>query len=225
MIRVTGFVHLDPAAAPATRDELLAAIRGAGAELNALSFSAAPTEDRSHRAGQLMVLAAFADLDAYRRARDSPYLADVVRPLLETHAAHVEIVRYEQGPVVVAEPHISGIQRTLLIHVDPAADPAAVAEFTHQLASMGCYIDAIRNYSLSRVDEVWGGTGRPWTHVWEQEFRTLDGLTGPYLTHAHHWAVVDTWFDPQAPNHIVDTTLVHAMCVLERSILALGGPE
>jgi hypothetical protein len=56
----------------------------------------------------------------------------------------------------------------------------------------------------------------------EQEFETLEGLTGDYMQHAYHWSWVDTWFDPQAPNRIVDTTLVHAMCDLDRSLLALA---
>ena len=208
MIRLTGFLHVERA----HRDELVAAVRAAGAAVDALHLEIAPTEAPAHRAGQVMVLGAFADVDSCEQARAA--LADVF-----ARADHVELVRYEQGPVLLQEPDISGIQRTLLLHVDPNADPAEVAEFEYQLASMGRYIDTIRNSSLSLVDEVWGCTGQRWTHVWEQEFRTLDGLTGPYMQHAHHWAVVDTWFDPQAPNHIVDTALVHAMCALDRSFL------
>ena len=65
--------------------------------------------------------------------------------------------------------------------------------------------------------------GPEYTHVWEQEFATLDGLTGPYMQHAYHWSVIDPWFDVQAPVHIVDPELIHSSCGLRRSILALDG--
>ena len=82
------------------------------------------------------------------------------------------------------------------------------------------YIDAIRNSSLSRVEEVHQPTGPEWTHVWEQEFATLDGLTGPYMMHGYHWSFIDTWFDRQSPRHIVDPVLIHSACALRHSILA-----
>lgn len=197
MIRVTAFVHHDRAV------DVREALRRVGAE------QVAPTEAPSHRAGQTMALGVFDDIGAARS------FAEAVQGVGD----HVEVVRYAQGPVRVQSPAITGIQRTLLLHVLDGSDPGEVARFEQQLADMGRYIDTIRNSSLSGVDEVWGGTGRPWTHVWEQEFASLDGLTGPYMQHAYHWGVVDTWFDPQAPNHLVDTTIVHAMCTLERSIL------
>jgi hypothetical protein len=219
VIRVTGFVH----AAPEIVDELARAIRSAGDGLDLAALQVSPTKPVAHRAGQLMVLAVLPDLDAARRALEHPVVTDLVRPLLDDRASHVEVVCYEQGPVDLQEPDLTGgIQRTLLLHVDASASPEQVAAFEHQLRSMPRYIDAIRNSSLSAVREVWGGTGKPWTHVWEQEFETLEGLTGDYMQHAYHWSWVDTWFDPQAPNRIVDTTLVHAMCDLDRSLLALA---
>ncbi|HEY8216422.1 MAG TPA: Dabb family protein [Acidimicrobiia bacterium] len=219
MIRVSGFVHLEPDAL----DEVTAALRVAAAELDdLLAFQVSPTKAVAHRAGQLMVLAAFTDRDATERARSHPAVTGVLEPLLDERASHVEIVRYEQGPADLRQPDLTrGIQRTLLFHIDPGVERASVATFERDLRSMPQYIDAIRNSSLSTLGDTWGGTGKPWTHVWEQEFATLEGLTGPYMHHGYHWSWIDTWFDPQAPNHIVDTTLVHAMCDLDRSILAL----
>ncbi|GMU79850.1 MAG: stress responsive protein [Acidimicrobiia bacterium] len=204
MIRVTAFVHHDAARG----DDVLAAVRRAGAE------QAAPTEAAAHRAGQTMAFGVFAHVDEARS------FAGAVQSSVTGLASHVEVVRYAQGPVRVRRPELAGIQRTLLLHVGEGADAAEVATFERHLADMGRYVAAIRNSSLSRVDEVRGATGPPWTHVWEQEFDTLEDLTGPYMDHAQHFGFVDTWFDPQAPNHIVDTTLVHGMCRLERSILA-----
>jgi hypothetical protein len=111
------------------------------------------------------------------------------------------------------------------VHIDPAASPAAVRAFERDTSAMTRYIPAIRNSSLSRVQEVHNPLGPVWTHVWEQEFTALADLTGPYMQHAYHWALVDTWFDPQAPNRIVDSTLIHAACALRRSILALATKE
>ena len=204
MIRVTAFVHHDTARA----DDVLTAVRETGAE------QAAPTEASAHRAGQTMAFAVFDDVDAARS------FASALHGSVAHLASHIETVRYTQGPVRMQEPEITGIQRTLLLHVRDGSDTVEVAAFERQLADMGRYVAAIRNSSLSRVDEVWGATGPRWTHVWEQEFRTLADLTGPYMNHGHHFGLVDTWFDPQSPNQIVDTTLVHAMCSLERSILA-----
>jgi hypothetical protein len=168
-----------------------------------------------------MLLAAFRHAGAYDSARRHPYVQTVLRPQLERDAQHVEWVRYTQGPVVVRDPELAhGVHRTLLLHIDPSLDPATVRAFERDLAGMTEYIDAIRNSSLSHVDEVHHPLGPPWTHVWEQEFAALDGLTGPYMQHAYHWALVDTWFDPQAPNHIVNATLIHSACSLRQSILA-----
>jgi hypothetical protein len=218
MIRVTAFVHLEPDAL----DEVASAIAAAREQLDVLTLEVAATKPVAHRAGQLMLLAAFGDGEAYEKSAAHPYVTDVVRPLLDARASHVEVVRYTLGERLVREPALThGIQRTLLFHVDADADPAEVAHFERALAAMPRYIDAIRNSALSRVDQVWGCTGKQWTHVWEQEFESLDGLTVDYMNHPYHWSSVDTWFDPQAPNHIVDVALVHAMCDLERSILAL----
>jgi hypothetical protein len=226
MIRVTGFVHAR-AADPTGLDRLAAVLAQGAQELDVVALHVSPTASVSRGAGELMVLAAFADMASCLAAARAPYVSDVVRPALTELADHVEVVRYEQGPVDLREPGLRGaIQRTLLLHVDPAAGPDAVADFERALVAMPCYIDEIRNSSASRVDagdgRLWGGTGPPWTHVWEQELHAIDDLTGPYMVHPYHWSYVDTWFDPQAPNHLVDTRLVHAACALDRSILALA---
>jgi hypothetical protein len=224
VIRATGFVHLRPDAPPDAADRLVQAVRDAPAGL-ALAVDAARTAPMTRGGGDVMLLAAFRDEDECEASRHHPYVETVIRPLLDRLAAHVEGVRYTQGPVVVQDPAIRAcIQRTLLVRVDPATDPAAVIAFERDLADMTRYIGAIRNSSLSRVDAVSSPLGPTFTHVWEQEFETLEGLTGPYMQHAYHWSLVDTWFDPQAPNQIVDQALIHAACDLRHSILALAEP-
>lgn len=203
MIRVTAFAHHDPADA----ERVLAIARDGGAE------QVAATRPGNVGGGQTMIFGVFDDVEAARS-----FTRRLTLPL-SGRTSRVEVVTYSQGAVRLQEPEITGIQRTLLLRVHDGVDPVQVATFERQLADMGSYISEIRNSSLSQVDEVVNGIGPAWTHVWEQEFRSLDDLTGPYMNHAYHFGYIDTWFDPQAPNHVVDTTLVHAMCTLERSIL------
>jgi hypothetical protein len=169
------------------------------------------------------VLGAFVDADAAARARAHPYVESVVRPLVEACAAHVETVRYAPGPATLRQPDLTGgIHRTLLLHVDRMTDPAIVERFELELADMPRYIDSIRNSALSRVETMTDSLGPEYTHVWEQEFVDLDGLTGPYMKHGYHWSLVDTWFDAQAAHPIVHPQLIHASCGLRRSVLACG---
>ena len=168
-----------------------------------------------------MLLAAFADDDAAQRAARDPYVESVVRPLLGECATHVETVRYAQGPTELRDPGLErGIHRTLLLHVDPATASSAVERFERDLRDMPRYIETIRNSSLSRVGAMHRSRGPDYTHVWEQEFTDLAGLTGAYMMHGYHWSLVDPWFDAQAPGHIVHPTLIHAAAPLRCSILA-----
>jgi hypothetical protein len=96
------------------------------------------------------------------------------------------------------------VKRTLLLRVRPDAPTDAIARFEADLAEMPEHIVTIRSWALSRT------TGRsPWTHAWEQEFASLDGLTGEYMLHPFHWTTVDAWFDPEVPDHVVDPVLAH----------------
>ena len=67
--------------------------------------------------------------------------------------------------------------------------------------------DSIRSWALSGVDQE--RTPSRWTHAWEQEYATLDGLRRDYMLHPYHWAGVDRWFDPEMPDRIVELDLVH----------------
>ena len=101
MIRVTGFIHHDSAVAA----DVLTAVREVGAE------HAAPTEAAAHRAGQTMALSVFDHVETARS------FAGALQLSVSSLASHVEVVRYAQGPVRVQEPDVTGIQRTLLLHV------------------------------------------------------------------------------------------------------------
>jgi hypothetical protein len=223
VIRTTSFVHLQPGADPQCVDRLVESVRAAVGEIDVLAVDAARTTPNSHRAGDVMLLGAFADAEAAARTRAHPYVESVVRPLVEACAARVETVHYPQGPATLRQPDLTdGIQRTLLLHVHRETDPALVERFERDLADMPRYIDSIRNSALSRVETMTDSLGPEYTHVWEQEFVDLDGLTGPYMMHGYHWSLVDAWFDAQAGHPIVDPRLIHASCGLRTSLLACG---
>ena len=78
-------------------------------------------------------------------------------------------------------------------------------------------IPAIVNWALSRVV---GPPSTRWTHCWEQEYYTLDGLKVDYMMSPHHWGLIDGWFDPEMPRQIVDLNLAHVYHATDRSVLA-----
>ncbi|MBM3949763.1 MAG: hypothetical protein FJ312_11120 [SAR202 cluster bacterium] len=105
----------------------------------------------------------------------------------------------------IPEPRIRNcIKRTLVIRVIPTASPKLFREFEERLAQMPVYIKGIRNWVLSHdlenheLPRSKTGPDR-WTHVWEQEFQTMDGFKNDYMTHPFHYGVVDPYFDPDGP--------------------------
>lgn len=107
----------------------------------------------------------------------------------------------------------NGIWRTLLFRVRPDQDRNLVAALEQDLLRMPAYIANIGNWQLSRVC-----SDSAWTHVWQQEFASVDGLLGEYLTHPFHWGWVDRWFDPEFPEWTVET-IAHAFCAQTTSLL------
>ncbi len=132
--------------------------------------------------------------------------------------ADVDLVELELIDGVVADPSFAGeIKRTLLLRVEPDAPANSVAAFERDLMAMPDHIPAIVNWALSRV--VGPPTSR-WTHCWEQEYYTLDGLKVDYMMSPHHWGLIDGWFDPEMPRKIVDLDLAHVYHATDRSVLA-----
>jgi hypothetical protein len=97
------------------------------------------------------------------------------------------------------------VKRTFLFRVHPGTPSRIQEQFEAELAEMPRYIDTIQSWSLGRIDDVTGPS--LWTHVWEQEFASLEGLNGEYTTNAYHWAGIDRWFDAEIPGAIVDRRL------------------
>jgi hypothetical protein len=141
----------------------------------------------------------------------------------------------------------SPVKRTLLLRVEQGAPPDRVAAFERELAAMPDHIPAIRNWHFARVAGTCGAGGGPspsgpskrsaqragapvelghaersssgWSHIWAQEFETLDGLQRDYMVHPYHWAVVDRWFDPESPERVVAPGFAHVFCAMPQSVL------
>ena len=132
--------------------------------------------------------------------------------------ADVDLVELELIDGVVTDPGFAGeIKRTLLLRVDPDSPADSVVAFERDLMAMPDHIPAIVNWALSRVV---GPPTSHWTHCWEQEYYTLDGLKVDYMMSPHHWGLIDGWFDPEMPRKIVDLDLAHVYHATDRSVLA-----
>ena len=134
--------------------------------------------------------------------------------------ASVDAVGYAIERLAVPEPGLAdGAYRALFLKVDEGTPPEIVTQFADDVAGMQDYIPEIVNWALNPTRMTRGEVA--WTHVWEQEFADVGGLTGPYMTSAYHWAWVDRWFDPEMPCRIVDDgTLRHSASVLTTSVMA-----
>jgi hypothetical protein len=132
--------------------------------------------------------------------------------------AHVDTAVYQDGESG-GDWNGPGIYRALLLSLKPGATPEAIARFECEVLAMPRYIGAIRAWRLSRVAQASGA--RHWSHVWEQRYDTLEGLTTTYMLHPYHWAWVDRWFDPESPDWIVDTHLCHSFCALDSMLSPL----
>ena len=182
----------------ALRDDQLALIVSSRAEVHLPGVVAAPglgvgaitwecVTDRSVR-GLLGHPAVFAALHGKAEVETAVTLLPIATGYAETAA-----------PVV---------KRTLLLKVRPDAPPSERERFQADLAAMPTHIPTIRSWRLSRVAGS-GADRERWTHAWEQEYATLDGLTGEYMINPFHWTTVDAWFDAEVPDHIVEPELAH----------------
>ena len=74
---------------------------------------------------------------------------------------------------------------------------------------------------MSHVREVIGDSPPvAWTHAWEQDFETLEGLTEDYMMSPYHWGHLDGWYDPEMPWSIIEPELVHLFCAAQQSVLS-----
>ncbi|WP_280218219.1 Dabb family protein [Nocardia neocaledoniensis] len=216
MYEVTRLLHLaDPAdemGAAVTVKQLTAAAESAGAA----RVLAARTLPGVRNGGDLLLHARFAD-----EARWAARRASVDDAIAAAEPRHVDGVEFETAPDGSGGRRRGAgparVYRTLLLRVDPGADPAEVRRFEHGTLQMPAHIPAILAWRLSPVRHAIGSAR--WTHVWEQEFADVNALLGPYMHHPIHWGHVDRWFDPECPERIVKDRVCHSFCPMSAPVI------
>jgi len=184
------------------RERVLVSTRSRAEAIGARFHLVEPTLPGSRNGGNILIHLRFDSRREWHTVADS--FSDA---LCEPAITRINGVNY---PGIVTRSGDGTVYRTLLLRVSPETRADLVTHFEAELRSMTRFIPAIRAWQLSRVDEAIGDS--EWTHVFEQEFDDLDGLTGPYLMHPIHWAVVDRWFDPECPDVIIRDRLCHSFC-------------
>lgn len=206
MYRVVRLVHLnDRADIEIVNEQLRVAARLV--DPHAL---VAPTLDGSINGGDIMVRLSLDD--ARQWSTNGPKL---VEALTDSRIAHIDGADYlDPGPDSAGRRVDAGatVYRTLLLRVDPGTDPATVARFERETLRMPAHVSTMSSWQLSKPLVTQGNS---WTHVWEQTYRTLDGLLGDYMLHPIHWGYIDKWFDPECPERIITDRVCHSLCPIE----------
>lgn len=202
MYNVTRIMHWS---ADAAAEELLTQVAELAAATHPDRTVIGPTLPRVINGGDVIVHLQFASQDAWLAQRDALDSALAALP-----TARIDGVEYASGTGGIRDGYAGGaeVYRTLLIHAE-GSDPI-LQQFGADTLTMPRYVQSMLAWRLSPVDRAIGPT--PWTHVWEQEYRDLDGLLGEYMLHPVHWAVVDRWFDPEFPDFVVRSPVCHTYC-------------
>jgi hypothetical protein len=193
------------------QDRVLASVRSAAEATNAHHRLVEPTLPGSRNGGNTLVHLRFDSRSQWLLAAD-----DFATVLSDPAITHINGATYPGTPIGNGG-GTGTVYRVLLLRVLPDTDADTLARFEDELSSMPRHIPAIMSWQLSRVDDAIGTS--QWTHVFEQEFRDVDALMGPYLMHPIHWAVADRWFDPECPDVIIRDRVCHSFCHCEGSIV------
>jgi hypothetical protein len=195
-----------------------AGVELSGLELACLQANLAP----DYAAGDYTWDLLYPDRESAHRLRETPYWRNQVMPAIAACCRACHALALDTVSAGARRSDLSaGVKRTAYFRLLPGVAEHLAESFERDLLEMPAHIPQIINWRLSRARTLpWDSSGSPpWTWVWEQEFENLEGLTGPYMAHPHHWAHVDRWFDPESGAQIIDADLSHAFCALPRSVL------
>lgn len=222
--RETVQVHLPASATPTEIASLRDALASASRALPGIEQTCvAANFVADFGAGHLTWDLRFADRASADAARGSEVWRNGIAPMLGERCARWTALGLETVGAGRTRPKLSqGVKRTALFRALPDAALALLDRWERDLLEMPAHVTSILNWRLARAVVLdWSSADTPrWTHVWEQEFAALEGLTIDYMIHPHHWAHVDRWFDPESGRQIIDTALCHAFSPLESSILS-----
>jgi hypothetical protein len=133
---------------------------------------------------------------------------DPLRAAIAACGARFDALRFRPQRGRIAEPRIrQPIKRTLFLRVLPGTARDRVLRFDADMCGMPEHIPAIRNWAYHRADPSLHPTS--WTHVWEQEYLSIEGLQGDYMLSPYHWGFIDLYFDLESGVQIVDKKLAH----------------
>ena len=214
MYKLTLALTFNEGAGDAQRAKITQNLKDAAARKEVGKSFVSPTMPGVFFGGDVLAHFQFADGAALNAM--SPIIDAAVDPAA---IANLDRVVYAGAASGVAKPDLkNGVYRTLLLSVDSGASEAALQAFEDDLRSMTRHVPAIRNWQLSRT--MSGSGAMPWTHVWEQEYESIDGLMGPYMMHPCHWGMVDRWFDPEFPEGMINPRICHTFVAAPVSVLA-----
>ncbi|WP_430331273.1 Dabb family protein [Rhodococcus sp. ACT016] len=213
MFEVIRLIHFADTADAEFREAIVAGLH-AEVEPHAAAALIRPTLPGAINAGDVIARFRF-DTESDWRAAENNVDSWFWTPAVD----HVDGVTFTSSVSPADDAGEPTVYRTLLVAVDPSSDPEHVRQFEAETAAMPLYIRSIGASQFARVRDTTGTAA--WTHVWEQEYSSLDGLTGPYMTHPYHWAHVDRWFDPERDRKIV-TALCHGFVAIEEPFLTAG---
>jgi Stress responsive A/B Barrel Domain len=196
------------------RGEILARLQQAAGQLTGDSWVAPALTGAGINDGDIVWRASWPTESAAQAVTLDPVWREQLAPVLAGCA--VTGVGYRLTRAAV-HPAGAGIWRALVFRVVPQGFPASAEELEAGLLLLGGQVSTIRSWALSRVASVEGP--KAYTHVWEQEFDDLTGLTGEYMTHPLHWGLVDAFFDAESPQYVVDPQLIQVVGAIERSVL------
>lgn len=221
--RETAQLYLAESVTEADRKDLVALLERAGSELpGVLVASLAENFVADFGAGHHTWDLVYPDRATAETARASSYWREEVLPALDQRCRARSALGLETVAAGAREPGLTGgVRRTAFFRLLPDVTAETRERFEQDTLEMAAQIPAIRNWRLSRAVALdWDATdGAPWSHVWEQEYATLEGLTVDYMVHPHHWAHVDRWFDVESGDQVVDPTLCHAFAPMAESFI------
>ena len=214
MYKLTLALTFNEATNAARREAITAGLKRAATQPGIGKHFISPTLPGVFFGGDVLAHYQFADEAALNAAA-----AQIDGSFAAADVSNVDRVVYPGAASGIAKPDLKdGVYRTLLLSVDKSASPAAVEAFEEDLRSMTRHVPAIRNWQLSRTKA--GSGAMPWTHVWEQEYESIEGLMGPYMMHPCHWGMVDRWFDPEFPEGMINPRICHTFVAAPSSVLA-----
>ena len=221
--RETAQLHLAPGSANSVLEALRTELTEAGRALPGIEAAfLAANHVADYGAGHFTWDLLFPDRATAMAARQNTHWRDRIMPALARHCRSWTALGLETIGAGLRRGDLEeGVKRTALFRELPNVAQGKRERFERDLLEMPAHVTAILNWRLSRAIRLdWSDPNSPeWSHVWEQEYDRLEGLTVDYMIHPHHWAHVDRWFDPESGSQIIDTALCHAFSPLSGTIL------